>query len=177
MRLPRPLWIALATVVLVVVALGLRIGIPAYWEEVGIREVERVGGSVDFEWGGPAWLRRWAEYKQMRVFYRVRAVYVAARPFTNAEMVHLQRFKNLDKADLDSTHVTDAGLKNLSRLSSLSVVDLSNTGVTDAGLRHLSGLKNLKFLDLDGTDVSEEGVADLKRAIPGMKVLLFRVHE
>src|SRR5579864_1082896 len=57
-RLPRPLWIGLATVVLVVVAVTLRIGVPIYREQAAIREIERVGGKTERRPVGPEWLRR-----------------------------------------------------------------------------------------------------------------------
>src|SRR5262245_55735931 len=53
--LPRPLWFALAMAVLVVAAVGLRFGVPAYRQREAIREIERLGGLVGTE-GVPRWL-------------------------------------------------------------------------------------------------------------------------
>ena len=55
-QLPRPLWIGLTTVVLVVVAIGLRIGAPIYRQQVAIREIEVLDGSIRTEPTGPRWL-------------------------------------------------------------------------------------------------------------------------
>lgn len=52
-RLPRPLWIGLATVVLVVVTIGLQFGVPIYRRHVAIREIERLGGKFETSKGGP----------------------------------------------------------------------------------------------------------------------------
>ena len=51
-RVPRPLWIGLATVVLVVAGLGLRFYMPIYRQQVAIREIKRVGGQTEM---GPGW--------------------------------------------------------------------------------------------------------------------------
>jgi hypothetical protein len=56
--LPRPLWIGLAALVLVLVGGGLRIGVPIWQQQAAIREIERLGGWVGTEDGGPDWLRR-----------------------------------------------------------------------------------------------------------------------
>jgi hypothetical protein len=42
--------------------------------------------------------------------------------------------------------------------------------VTDAGLVHLKSLRNLKCIDLSGTKVTDAGIAQLRRALPGLKV-------
>lgn len=74
--LPRPLWIALATVVLIVVGLGLRFGLPIYRQQVAIREIERWGGSIDRKNGGPDWLRQLIGDERIEVFDRVDKVYL-----------------------------------------------------------------------------------------------------
>jgi len=68
--------------------------------------------------------------------------------------------------------VTDAGLARLrgpNRL--LETLGLNNTEVTDDGLAYLKDLTKLKLLYLSGAQVTEEGVADLKRALPGLKIV------
>ena len=50
-------------------------------------------------------------------------------------------------------------------------VDLGYTKVTNAGLKHLSGLKNLRGLALIGTKVTGKGKADLKKALPKLKII------
>jgi hypothetical protein len=43
--------------------------------------------------------------------------------------------------------------------------------ITDAGLKELAALSHLRTLDLtDCTGVTDEGVADLKKALPGLRV-------
>jgi len=55
-RLPRPLWIAMATFAVVVVTVGLRLGVPIYRQQVAVREIELLGGTVRTLPRGPEWL-------------------------------------------------------------------------------------------------------------------------
>jgi hypothetical protein len=45
-----------------------------------------------------------------------------------------------------------------------------NTQVTCAGLKELAGLKSLQTLDLAGTKVMDAGVAELRKALPDLKI-------
>src|SRR4029077_10762361 len=57
-RLPRPLWIGVATVVFVIVVVGLRGGVPIYRQARAINEIRKYGGSIlDRRRVGPEWLR------------------------------------------------------------------------------------------------------------------------
>src|SRR5258708_4395822 len=67
-RLPRPLWIGLATAALVVIAGILRVVIPAYRQQVAIREIRRNRGEVPTERAGPEWLRDSLGDERMKVF-------------------------------------------------------------------------------------------------------------
>jgi hypothetical protein len=48
---------------------------------------------------------------------------------------------------------------------------LTKTDVTDAGLEHLKGLTKLERLLLEQTQVTDDSIADLKRALPDLKVV------
>jgi hypothetical protein len=50
-------------------------------------------------------------------------------------------------------------------------LDLNGTKVTDAGLKELAGLKNLKLLFLFDAPVTPAGIAELKKALPGCKIV------
>jgi Leucine-rich repeat (LRR) protein len=106
--------------------------------------------------------------------------------FTDAEMVHLSRMKNLRRLGLGGTVISDQGLKVLRGLTELERLDLrasrvSETGdapnfpnlktfqkagqrpwITDTGLRELTGLKQLRWLDLTDTQITDAGLAVLK---------------
>jgi len=58
-RLPRPLWIGVATVVLIVAAAALHFGAPLYRQHVAVREIEQLGGQImGTRPRGPSWLRK-----------------------------------------------------------------------------------------------------------------------
>ena len=87
--LPRPLWIGLATVVLIVVAVGLHFGVPIYRQHVVIREIERVGGNVETRPRGPKWLRERVGNERMKLFENVVQVSLATRPATDFTLDHV----------------------------------------------------------------------------------------
>jgi hypothetical protein len=66
--------------------------------------------------------------------------------------------------------VRDAGLEQLTRLPQLRTLDLSGPKVTDAVLEHLKGLTQLRTLDLFGTKVTGAGEAELKKALPKVRI-------
>ena len=59
---------------------------------------------------------------------------------TDATLVQLEEFNELQSLTLQDTQITDAGLVHLSKLKRLQLLNLSFTAVTDAGLVHLKGL-------------------------------------
>ncbi len=71
-RLPRPFWIGIAAVVIVASAIGVVVGLPAYRQQVAIREIERVGGRIETRPLGPTWLREAIGAKKMRAFEGVK---------------------------------------------------------------------------------------------------------
>ena len=84
---------------------------------------------------------------------------------------HLKKLVNLRELHLGSTDVPDAALEHLAGLAELQILDLDQTNVTDAGLRYLKGLINLKELKVPDA-VTEAGLDELKRAIPGLKIMV-----
>ena len=58
-RLPRPLWIGLAAIVLVVVAVGLRVGVPIYRQQVALWE-DCAEGWIDIR------RHRWAQLASLQ---------------------------------------------------------------------------------------------------------------
>ena len=141
------LWIGLAAVVLVVVAVGLQVGLPIYRQQVAIREIKRLGGYMNTRERGPAWVQRLMGDERMDLLDEV--VYVA----------------------LDEKDVNDETLRHLSCLTGLEGLALTGTRVTDAGLAHLQKLTRLSELSICDTKVTDVGVAELKRALPGLTIV------
>jgi hypothetical protein len=169
-RLPRPLWIGVVTVLLIVVALGLRIGIPIYRQQVAIREIQRLGGVVQFRARGPIWLRERIPARFNELFGEVDFVSLSETSATDATLAHLQGLDGLKQIWLTATSVTDSGMPHLKGLTNLQILFLDRTRVTDAGLAHLKGLTRLRILALLQTPVSDAGVAELKRELPNLTV-------
>jgi hypothetical protein len=85
-------------------------------------------------------------------------------------MKELAGLKSLHSLELFGTDVTDIGLKELAGVKSLRWLDLGQTQVTDAGLDDLHALESLQRLNLRYTQVTVAGVAELLKALPGLRV-------
>jgi len=174
-RLPRPLWIGLSAVVLVVVVVGLHVGVPVYRQHVAILDIERVSGYVETEPAGPEWLREAFGDERMRSFEVVTFVALGtalpsseSAEVTDATLASVACFSNLEQLWVQCTNVTDAGMAQLSDLSALQVLYLcNNPQVTDAGLIHLKRLPRLQELRLDEANVTDAGLEHLQ----GLKTL------
>ena len=154
-RLPRPLWIGLATVVLIMIAAGLSVGLPIYWQSTAIREIERVGGSIiETRPRGPEWIRERVGSDLRELFEKVIRVDLGDTPATDTTLEHLNWLTSLEDLDLDNTQITDAGLIRLKGLARLKVLWLNGTLVTDTGLSHLTDLISLQSLYLGNTQAT-----------------------
>jgi Leucine-rich repeat (LRR) protein len=58
----------------------------------------------------------------------------------------------------------------LQGLTQLQRLDLQNTQISDAGLPHLRGFRRLRELDLTGTRVSPAAAAELRAALPKVRI-------
>ncbi len=168
--LPSPLWIGLATGILVVVAIGLQLGIPVYRQQVVIQEIERLGGSVLTEPFGPEWLRSWMGGEWMMLVDTVNEVYLNGSAATDATLGYLSCLTGLMNLWLNETNVTDAGLVHLNGFRSLQHLALINTQVTDAGLEHLARTTDLRDLILNNTQITDVGLGQLK-GLPKLQML------
>jgi len=110
---PWPLWIWLAAGVLVVVGVGLRIGGPIYRQQVAIREIERLGGTVQTRSSGPEWLRKWVGDGWMKPLDNVIGVSLLNTEATDDGMAHLTGLTNLERLSLAGTRVTVFGVVSL----------------------------------------------------------------
>jgi hypothetical protein len=97
-------------------------------------------------------------------------VYLSGTDVTDGELKELAGLKQLQNLKLYGTKVTDAGLKELAGLKRLKHLSLYKSEVTDAGLKHLARFKQLKRFNLSKTKVTAKGIAELKKALPDLKI-------
>jgi hypothetical protein len=192
--LPGPLAIGALAAVVIIIAVGLRIGVAIYHQHAAIREVERVGGQFDTEPREPQWLRQFVGEERMEQFDAVVYVDLEGSDATDATLNYIASLPDLEYLSLSDTRVSDWGLSRLSELTRLQWLDLDGTQVTDrglaslkslralrslrlrstqvsgAGLPQLVGLAGLQELYLDDTAEADAGVADLLRAMPDLKI-------
>jgi len=192
--MPRPLWIALATAVLIITWIGLRFGVPVYQRYSAIQEINRLGGDVETSHGGPEWLRKLVGDERMICFdspvsvflfhaavsdeclvglgrlTSLQRVTLEGTPVTDSGLARLQGLTELRELNLESTLVTDAGLIHLKEMYKLEDLQLSYTAVSDAGLVNVSGLTNMRILSLNETQVTDAGLIHLQ-TLTGLKML------
>lgn len=166
------MWIGLPAIALIVVAVGLRVGLPIYRQHVAVQEIERLGGTADCVHVGPQWLRDRVGDERMRLFDKVVNVRLSETQATDATLRKINGLTSLRWLDLDGTQVTDSGLAHLRGIRNLKWLWLQNTRVTDAGLAHLKGLPNLELLDLDDTHVTKAGVDSLVQTLPNISHIM-----
>lgn len=159
--LPRPLWIGLATLVLVVTALLVQFGVPIYRQESALREIKRVGGHVETLPGGPQWLRDRVGDERMKLFDKVTGVALSGTKVTDAKLAYLKGLPDLKCLRLWGPDVTDPTLAHLRGLVGLQELWLTHTRVTDRGMAHLKGLTSLQTLHVEFTLVTSAGLARL----------------
>jgi len=171
MGLPQPLWIGVASGVLMMAFLGLRYGLPAYQQQLAIHEIRQRDGLVTTRHRGPGWLRDKVGDEWMEVFDDPVEVESFKARFTDTDMANLGQFTTLESVSIGQhTDVTDRGISYLGRQKKLEYLYLHTPHVTDAGLVHLEGLSNLRFLLLGRTRITASGIAKLKRALPALQV-------
>jgi hypothetical protein len=197
-RMPRPLWIGLTAAALILISVGLRVGIPIYRHQVAIQEVERLGGLIGVVRSRiPESLRKRdvlreppnilldeattvgfnnnaslsdASMSRLAGLTGLQELSLMGTRVTDSGLAVVTGMPALKKLWLDNTQVTDAGLVYLNGLTNLERLSLNGTRVSDSGLVHLKGLSSLQWLELNNTSVTDAEVAELRRALPGLKI-------
>jgi Leucine-rich repeat (LRR) protein len=87
---------------------------------------------------------------------------------TDAGLIAVSDMKQMNSLFLLRTQVSKlAAIRNLTELNDLW---LAGSPVTDVGLRNLKGLAKLKELYIGDTEVTDAGVAELRIALPRLKI-------
>jgi hypothetical protein len=156
LRLPRPLSLFLLTILLVILGLALRIGLPIYKQQMAIRQVRRLGGEVEVRMNGPKWLSDRLPDCCKEALGSVWQVDLQMTDVTDADLTFLRTFPNVLELSLSDSQVTDGGLQQLSELRRLETLMLANTRVTVAGLEHLRRLPRLRTINAVHSGVTRE---------------------
>src|SRR5579871_1827723 len=109
-RLLRPMWIGFAAGMMVVAAVGLWLGIPAWKQQAAIRKIVELQGQVASNDRAPEWLPRWISENFVNTVTLVDLSDIAA---TDTTMRHVGRLTGIDQLMLENTRVTDMGLSYL----------------------------------------------------------------
>jgi len=161
-RLPRPLWIGLTAAILAVVAVGVRIGMPIYWQQQAIREIERLKGTAVTAERRPAWIRNLFGSRFTDLFEDVVRVELSNSKIKDAELVaNLGALRNIENLELNNTKIGNAGLASLRGMKKLQNLGLGGTKITDTGLDELGSLTSLKRIGLEFTKVTDNGLLAL----------------
>jgi hypothetical protein len=62
-RIPHPIWFGVVAVLMVVLWVVAYVWLPYHREQIAIREIERIGGSI-IVWDGPEWIEHGPEWLQ-----------------------------------------------------------------------------------------------------------------
>ena len=111
-----------------------------------------------------------AGLSELKSHPKLMALFIAGTHLTNQGLEQLCQSKRWTSLRLNNTQVTDAGLQHLAGLDKLIILGLFKTQITDRGLQHLKTLKSLQSLQVANSTVTAAGIADLKAALPNLKV-------
>lgn len=167
-RVPHPLWLAVATAVLVVGAVGLCFGVPLCRHHQAVRQIER-RATLSVEPGGPRWLRARIGDGRMKFFDQVRSITVQP-DFDDSDARHLAELQELKDLWLGGSNITNMGMANLRGLCQLRVLEVSDTQISDDGLKWLARNRTLECMIVERTHVSDAVVPVFTR-FSNLKVL------
>ena len=145
-RLPRPLWIGVAGVMILVAATLLTTGLRLHRQISAIDAIESQGGAVGTVRHRSAWQRNLLGHPTYRAF----------------EVVEFVNWEN--------GRISDADLVQLLELPTLRRLNLRHTRITDAGIMRLKELPHLELVLLEGTEATDAGIAELQRAAPSLTI-------
>jgi len=157
-RQPRPPCICMATFGLIVIAAGLRVGIPIYRQHAAIRAIQRLGGNYYLESQPPGLLERYVGDEWASKFVKVEHVGLNETQVTDPGLEYLDWLPSLKSLDLCRSNVSDQGLAHVRTQTNLNYLNLCLTPISDAALAHLQKLTNLEHLYLSDTGVTNDGV-------------------
>lgn len=92
-------------------------------------------------------------------------------PVADDQLKIIERFKNLEKLNLNFTDITGATLTDLMSLKNLKSLSLSGTSVTSEQIKPLLDLPSLHELFIWNTKVTEEEAVELAKDYPKVEII------
>jgi hypothetical protein len=114
-----------------------------------------------------------AEMLKLKGFTQLQELSLRETQVTDGGLEHLKGLASLRMLLIRESQIGDDGLAHLKGLTHLQLLWLVETQVTDAGLEHLKGLTSLQLLNLDGTQITGDGLEHLK-GLPQLQTLSLR---
>ena len=145
-RLPRPLWIGLIGVALLVSSLLLRTGLRFHRRLTAIRAIESRGGAVGTVRHRSDWPRQ----------------FFACPTYKSLEVVEFVNWEN--------GALSDADISRLLELTTLRRLNLRHAHITGARILRLKDLPRLELVLLEGSDATEAEIDELQRAMPAVTI-------
>ena len=144
---------------------------PGTWE-ITDRGLERLGGQA-----GMLILHLYGNkltddgLRHLGRMTKLEVLYLNAGSLAGAGLKHLAGFDRLRFLSLRGNWVTDGGLESLPDLPSLAELELDNNKLTDACVPKLARYAGLKRLTLEQTGITPAGLEQLRKALPGCRIL------
>ena len=104
------------------------------------------------------------DLKDLQTLRDLAVLQLGGSKITDASLVGLKEFPQLESLILNGTQITDEGLGHLKGLTSLEFLQIDNSWrahFTNAGLKHLTGLTTLKELRLNADTITDAGLLHL----------------
>ena len=104
-------------------------------------------------------------------FKSLRTLSWGGSEMNDATFGELAALTDLEELICPGTNLTDAAMDTVLALKKLTRLEVSDSPeLTDAGLLKLKPLKKLKAVHFSRSKATDAGVAELEKAIPGLKV-------
>jgi hypothetical protein len=172
---PRRGWWISTALVICLVAIGLRVGIPVYRRTCALAALRRLDfkGAANSE--KPGWLSRLDRPGWTHSFLSIDAVFNnfsaksirgssrLSRTETVDLLSQIKVFGELRHLELSWTALADDDLVLLECFQNLTALNLQATPITGEGLKHLAKLPKLRALILTDTLIDDAGLAHLAR--------------
>jgi len=100
-------------------------------------------------------------------------LWLTSVPVTDSGLAPLTGLAERQKIILQGIPISDQGLAHLKNMKTLKLLHLGGCGgIADQSIEHLQSLKSLESLHLERTKVTPAGLEQLRKALPGCRVVL-----